>query len=71
MPDDTHDPERASSMADALREWKDRRAERVQQERLECDHAEHEHGICLNCSKDITDDLVARAEAAADSREDC
>ncbi len=36
----------------------------------ECPHDEHDHGICLDCGKDITDDLVAAAEFAADCRED-
>lgn len=29
-----------------------------------CPHDEHDHGICLNCDKDCTDDLVAQAEYA-------
>jgi hypothetical protein len=36
----------------------------------ECPHDEHDHGICLHCGKDITDDLVAAAEFAADCLED-
>ncbi len=36
----------------------------------ECPHDEHDHGICLECGKDIMDDLVAAAELAADCRED-
>lgn len=36
----------------------------------ECPHDEHDHGICLSCGKDINDDLVGRAEAWADARED-
>ena len=35
-----------------------------------CPHDEHDHGICLDCGKDITDDLVASAEAASDARQD-
>jgi hypothetical protein len=29
-----------------------------------CEHWEHDHGICFDCGKDCTDDLVGRAEAA-------
>ena len=36
----------------------------------ECPHDEHDHGICLDCGKDIFNDLVAQAEFAADCRED-
>ena len=38
--------------------------------REQCPHDEHDHGICLCCAKDITDDLVSRAEAAEDARSD-
>jgi hypothetical protein len=36
----------------------------------DCPHDEHDHGICLDCGRDIHDDLVAAAEFNADSRED-
>ena len=36
----------------------------------QCPHDEHDHGICLDCGKDITDDLVAQAENASDARQD-
>lgn len=36
----------------------------------ECPHDEHDHGICLDCGKDIWDDVVAAAEFRADSLED-
>lgn len=29
-----------------------------------CPHDEHDHGICLYCGMDVTQDLVARAEYA-------
>lgn len=29
-----------------------------------CPHDEHDHGICLDCGKDRTDDLVGDAEDA-------
>lgn len=29
-----------------------------------CPHDEHDHGICLSCGKDRTDDLVCAAEYA-------
>jgi hypothetical protein len=47
----------------ARREWEAAKAER---DRLayqeECPHDEHDHGICLDCGKDILDDLIARAD---------
>jgi Fe2+ or Zn2+ uptake regulation protein len=36
----------------------------------ECPHDEHDHGICLECGKDIMDDLVGAAEMAADAAAD-
>jgi hypothetical protein len=36
----------------------------------QCDHEEHDHGICLACRADITDTLAGQAEDAADARED-
>ena len=35
-----------------------------------CPHDEHDHGICLDCSKDIWNDIVASAEFRADCLED-
>ena len=35
-----------------------------------CPHDEHDHGICLSCGEDITDDLVGQAENASDARQD-
>lgn len=29
-----------------------------------CEHNEHDHGVCMDCEKDITDDLVCAAEYA-------
>jgi len=45
-------------------------AARLYREQQECDHDEHDHGICLACGADITDTLAGRAEDAADARED-
>lgn len=28
-----------------------------------CEHVETDHGICLDCGKDCTDALIARAES--------
>lgn len=36
----------------------------------DCSHTDHEHGMCIECGADVTDDLVSRAEAAADARRD-
>lgn len=67
------DEEEERLMAEARREYDAATpAERakVLGEEDECPHDEHDHGICLDCGKDITDDLVAAAEFAADCRED-
>jgi hypothetical protein len=32
----------------------------------ECQHDEHDHGVCLDCGKDITNNLVGRAESASE-----
>jgi Fe2+ or Zn2+ uptake regulation protein len=29
----------------------------------ECNHDEHDHGFCLDCGKDITNQLIMAAEA--------
>jgi Fe2+ or Zn2+ uptake regulation protein len=31
-----------------------------------CPHDEHDHGYCLDCHKDILDDLVGEAELLRD-----
>jgi hypothetical protein len=36
----------------------------------ECDHEEHDQGICLACGADITDELAGQAEDAADAAQD-
>lgn len=36
----------------------------------ECPHDEHDHYICLDCGKDIMDDVIAAAELRADSMQD-
>jgi len=36
----------------------------------QCDHEEHDQGICLACGADITDELAGRAEDAADAAQD-
>ena len=35
-----------------------------------CEHDDHDGHCCLICGKDMTETLVARAEASADSLED-
>jgi len=43
----------------------------AQETRDNCDHADiDKHGICLECGKDMTDDIAARAEARADAEAD-
>lgn len=56
-----------AQMREARREWE---ANKRPQEEDECPHDEHDHGICLDCGKDIFDDLVGAAEMARDAAED-
>lgn len=35
----------------------------VEDDQENCPHDEHDHGICLDCEKDLTDSLAGRAEA--------
>lgn len=59
------------SRAEALAEYNAHKAAQAKREEQdECPHDEHDHGICLDCGKDIMDDLVDAAESAADARED-
>ena len=44
--------------------WRKARAQRELEE--ECPHVEHDHGYCLECGKDIMDDLIGRAELLRD-----
>ncbi len=67
-PDDQPDAEYLTEMARQRAEYDRTRAQEKEQE--ECDHEEHDHGICLYCAKDITDNLIAKAESAADARDD-
>lgn len=52
---------------EAKQEWLQRRQRAAQDE---CPHTDHECGVCIECGKDITDNLVSRAEAAADAAQD-
>jgi Fe2+ or Zn2+ uptake regulation protein len=47
-----------------------RRQKTLIEEENDCPHDEHDHGICLDCGKDITDALVEQAENASDARQD-
>ena len=38
-------------------------------DKAECQHDEHDHGVCLDCGADLTDKLAGQAEAANDARE--
>lgn len=63
--------ERKRSMEEALAEYPAHKAkQKLEEEQEECDHPEHDHGICLHCEKDIFDDLVDRAEWARDAARD-
>lgn len=57
--------ERESSMADAKAHYF-----KAVPKSSDCPHTDHEHGICIECGKDIWDDIVARAESAAEAKED-
>lgn len=39
-------------------------------EPCDCPHDEHDHGVCLDCEKDISSDLAAEAEWHAELRAD-
>lgn len=41
-------------------------AQQKRREQEDCPHDEHDHGICLDCGKDIMDDLIDRAEMMRD-----
>ncbi len=67
----TKENQRLEAMYEARKEYdasKEERERKAYQE--ECPHDEHDHGICLECGKDIFDDVIAAAEFAADCRED-
>ncbi len=38
----------------------------IEDDEDECMHDEHDHGICIDCGKDISDYLICRAERAAE-----
>lgn len=59
--------ERYEAMRSAKVEYDaDKERRDKEKEQAECPHDEHDHGICLDCSKDIFDDLVGRAESMRD-----
>lgn len=58
----TEDQERSASMREALATYNPKAGP--------CDHPEHDHGICLECGADITDELISRAEYRADCAQD-
>ncbi len=41
-------------------------AARIHREQQQCDHDEHDHGICLACGADITELAIHCADAAQD-----
>lgn len=47
-----------------LEEQRRKKEEMGEEDDTECEHEEHDHGICLDCGKDITDELVTKAEMA-------
>jgi hypothetical protein len=56
-----------ASRHEAMLEYEQYRVMRAkEQEQEECPHDEHDHGICLDCGKDIMDDLIGRAELLED-----
>lgn len=56
-----------ASRAEATLEYEQHLARRrKEQEQEECPHDEHDHGICLDCGKDIMDDLIGRADFLED-----
>jgi hypothetical protein len=67
----TEEEEMEFSRAEALAEYGAYKTQKQrEEEQEECSHDEHDHGICLNCGKDIFDDLVGRADFLRDSIRD-
>ena len=63
----TDEQQRAASMEEARREYEaHKKAKAEQRYQDECPHDEHDHGVCLDCGKDVFDDLVGRAELLRD-----
>jgi hypothetical protein len=48
---------------EARREYEQHKRE---QEQAECPHDEHDHYICLDCGKDLLDDMIARSDLLRD-----
>ena len=42
--------------------WLKERQQKQLLDKDECPHDEHDHGYCLECGKDILDDLISHAE---------
>jgi hypothetical protein len=52
-----------SSRREAFADYSKEKQERIRQEEIEeCPHDEHDHGICLDCGKDVFDTLLDRAD---------
>jgi hypothetical protein len=59
------DNREAQSRAEALAESPQHKRER-EQEQAECPHDEHDHYICLDCGKDLLDDMITRSDLLRD-----
>ena len=56
-----------ASRHEAMQEYEQHLAKLAKErEQEECPHDEHDHGYCLDCGKDIMDDLIGRAELLED-----
>ncbi len=71
-PDDQPDAEHLAEMARQKAEYDQQRRGywRAIPSSEDCAHTDLECNVCIECGKDCTDDLIAKAEAAADARED-
>ncbi len=66
LPDDETEREHMERMI-AFSEYQQHKEKvALEKEQEECPHDEHDHGICLDCGKDIMDDLIGRADLLED-----
>jgi hypothetical protein len=69
--EEEYEAARIASMQEALGEYAAHKAQKMLEAyQEECPHDEHDHGICLDCGKDIFDDIVGRADIYRDSLND-
>ena len=68
--DDQLSPADKIEMNLALEQWRVNKGLPEEPQDEECGHDDLDGFWCLSCNKDVSDWVISRAEAAADSRED-